>query len=158
MDTDPQQAGVGAAERIGSVTTLLVDTGISGLDRSELAAWSDRLLAEEASGYDSLTVRLSDEEAMRGLNRQFRQRDKPTDVLSFPGDTSPEGRHLGDVVIALPVAARQASARGHSLMREVKLLLLHGVLHCLGYDHEKDNGEMQELENGLRSRWIEADE
>ena len=78
-------------------------------------------------------------------------------MLSFPGDETPEGHHLGDVVIAVPVAERQAAAAGHSLDRELRLLALHGLLHCLGYDHETDHGEMEAREDELRRRWIGDD-
>ena len=79
-------------------------------------------------------------------------------VLSFPGEPSPEGAHLGDVAICYPVARIQAQRTGHPVSREVRLLLLHGVLHCLGHDHETDDGEMRKLERRLRRRWIHADE
>ena len=91
---------------------------------------------------------------MRRLNRTYRGKDAPTDVLSFPGQETPEGPHLGDVVIAVPVARRQAEAAGHSSERELRVLLLHGVLHCLGYDHETDDGTMERLERRLRRRWV----
>ncbi len=76
---------------------------------------------------------------MRRLNREWRKKDKPTDVLSFP---SGERGFLGDLVIDVPYAARQARSRGHSLERELQILLVHGVLHLLGFDHEKDGGQM----------------
>ncbi|HSG39895.1 MAG TPA: rRNA maturation RNase YbeY, partial [Thermoanaerobaculia bacterium] len=92
---------------------------------------------------------VSDRE-MRRVNREFRGKDKTTDVLSFPGE---EG-HLGDVMIAVPTARRQAAEAGHGVDRELKVLLLHGVLHCLGHDHETDQGEMERLERRLRRTWI----
>jgi probable rRNA maturation factor len=81
-------------------------------------------------------------------------------VLSFPGstlETGEEGRYLGDVLISVPTARRQAEARGHSAEQELKVLLLHGLLHCLGYDHEADQGEMERLERRLRRTWIGED-
>jgi probable rRNA maturation factor len=77
------------------------------------------------------------ERAIRTLNRKFMKKDKPTDVLSFPlGEKGPDGKYyLGDIVIAVPVAARQARAKGHGLDRELRLLAIHGFLHLLGYDH-----------------------
>lgn len=119
-----------------------------------LGAWLGRLAAELAPEHDSLGVRLAGDRTMRALNRDFRGLDKTTDVLSFPGDDSPDGRHLGDIVISVPVAARQALERGHPLARELRLLLLHGVLHCLGHDHETDSGQMERLEAKLRRRWL----
>lgn len=75
--------------------------------------------------------------AMRTLNRKFRKKDEPTDVLSFPlGKKGPDGKfYLGDIVIAVPVASRQARGKGHGLERELKLLALHGFLHLIGFDH-----------------------
>ena len=101
-----------------------------------------------------MVVRLTDDEEMRQLNHHYRNQDKATDVLSFPGSETPDGSHLGDVVIAMGVAARQASEREHSTMRELKILALHGVLHCMGYDHERDDGEMEEIERKLREEWL----
>lgn len=78
---------------------------------------------------------------IHSLNRQYRQKDKPTDVLSFPlaDDVCPA--LLGDVVISVDTATRQAHRRGHSLREEIQTLLIHGVLHLLGYDHEVSRSE-----------------
>lgn len=119
-----------------------------------LRPWLERLLDELAPDAASLGVRFSGDREMRRVNRQFRGKDKPTDVLSFPGE---EG-HLGDILISVPTARRQALEAGHPAERELKVLLLHGVLHCLGYDHETDQGEMERLERRLRRRWIRDDE
>jgi probable rRNA maturation factor len=124
--------------------------------RRELEPWLRALLAALAPAADSFAVRFTSDRAMRELNRRYRGKDQPTDVLSFPGAPSPEGRHLGDVVIAVPSARRQAVAAGHAVERELRLLLLHGVLHCLGYDHESDGGDMERLERRLRRRWLEG--
>lgn len=86
----------------------------------------------------SLTVLLADDAHIQQLNRDYRQQDKPTDVLSFPagkpapGETEP---YLGDIAIAIPTARRQAAASGHALSEELQLLVVHGVLHLLGHDH-----------------------
>lgn len=101
----------------------------------------------------SLAVRLTDDEDLRRLNRNHRGIDRSTDVLSFPGARTVEGYHLGDLAVSVPTAARQAGVQGHSLEREIKILLLHGVLHLLGYDHETDDGEMEALEGKLRRRY-----
>lgn len=119
-----------------------------------LRPWLDGLLDELAPDASSFTARFTSSREVREINRSFRDRDYATDVLSFPGDETPEGRHLGDVVIALPVARRQAAAAGCSLERELRGLLLHGVLHCLGHDHETDDGEMERLETELRARFL----
>jgi probable rRNA maturation factor len=139
---------------------LTLDVALAGAARypelgsRELRAWLVALVAEVAPDYDSLGVRFTGDRAMQALNRDFRQKDKPTDVLSFPGEATPEGQHLGDIVISVPTAARQAAERGQPLEREVKLLLLHGLLHCLGYDHESDAGEMERIERRLRRKWL----
>ena len=94
---------------------------------------------------------------MRELNRRFRGRDSTTDVLSFPGDSAPdpEGRrHLGDIAISVPTAARQARVAGHGLQRELSVLVLHGYLHLLGYDHETDDGTMLRLQRRLERRLL----
>lgn len=78
---------------------------------------------------------------IRSLNRQYRGKDKPTDVLSFPLADELHPFLLGDVVISVETAARQAQRRGHSLREELQILLIHGILHLLGYDHEVSRSE-----------------
>jgi probable rRNA maturation factor len=97
-----------------------------------------------------VSVVLAGDRLLRRLNREFRGKDRPTDVLSFPGAGGEEG--LGDVVISVPTAARNARRLGHSVPRELDILALHGLLHVLGYDHETDDGTMDRLEGRLRSR------
>jgi probable rRNA maturation factor len=96
-----------------------------------------------------MTIAIVSDARVRTLNRKFRKKDKPTDVLSFP---SGERGYLGDVVIAEGVARRQAREAGHSLATELRVLALHGLLHLLGYDHEHDDGRMARLERRLRKR------
>lgn len=86
---------------------------------------------------------------VRALNRQYRRKDAATDVLSWPAD---EPGELGDIVIAVGVAKRQAKEAGHSLETELRVLALHGLLHLLGYDHEHDDGRMARLERRLRRK------
>jgi probable rRNA maturation factor len=101
----------------------------------------ERLLEELAARYrqkdPEVSLSFVGERAIRTLNRKFMKKDKPTDVLSFPlGEKAPDGKfYLGDIVISVPVADRQARAKGHSLDRELRLLAIHGFLHLLGYDH-----------------------
>jgi probable rRNA maturation factor len=125
------------------------------VDRSALAAWLGELVASLAPEAASFAVRFVGDRAMRWANRDYRGKDRTTDVLSFPGGETPEGRHLGDVMISLPVARRQTPA-GETVAAELRRLLLHGVLHCLGYDHETDDGEMERLERRLQRKWIDA--
>jgi probable rRNA maturation factor len=143
-----------------------------------LRPWLAALLAELApAGCRSLGVRFAGDRGMRRVNRLYRGKDQTTDVLSFPGGGEGGGGggeggsaarggggegsapaaaagHLGDILISVPAARRQAAAAGGDPQVEVQVLLLHGVLHCLGYDHEVDGGEMERLERRLRRRWI----
>ena len=112
-----------------------------------LAAWLESVAPARARG--AMTVAIVSDARVRALNRQYRKKDTPTDVLSFPAQ---ERGFLGDVVIASGVAARQAREAGHSLAIEVRVLALHGLLHLLGYDHERDDGRMARLERRLRKR------
>jgi probable rRNA maturation factor len=89
---------------------------------------------------------------MRGLNRRYRGKDKSTDVLAFPTDAAEAAGFLGDIVISVPYAGREARRRGETRAREIDRLLLHGFLHLMGYDHETDDGEMDALEGRLRRR------
>jgi probable rRNA maturation factor len=88
---------------------------------------------------------------MRKLNRRFRDKDSTTDVLSFAPFTVVSG-FAGDIAISLDLAARNAKRLGHSVADEVYILVLHGILHLAGYDHEGDNGEMAARESELRRR------
>lgn len=143
-------------EQSGRLASLQIVDRPPGEECVGFVAWLDELVGELRPGCSSLVVRLVPDDEMRRLNRDFRGQDRATDVLSFPGDDSPAGRHLGDIVIALAVARCQADERRHSLGRELRLLALHGVLHCMGYDHEVDDGQMEDLESDLRQRWIGA--
>jgi probable rRNA maturation factor len=115
-----------------------------------LLPWLAPVVAALAPESEGLGVRFVGDRAMRLANHRFRGKDKATDVLSFPGE---EG-YLGDILISVPTARRQAAEAGHGVEREIRTLLLHGILHCLGYDHETDQGEMERLERRLRKRWI----
>lgn len=118
-----------------------------------------------APAAESLAVRFVGDREMRRLNGEFRGRLKTTDVLSFPGSgetwtehpPGERGGHLGDIAISVPQARRQAEELGHDVERELRILLLHGLMHCLGYDHETDDGTMEQLEKRLRRKWIDGD-
>ncbi len=106
-----------------------------------------------------VSVRVTDSRAVRRLNRRFRGEDSTTDVLSFNTDFDglrrPDGAaELGEIVIALPVAARGANERGVSLAEELALLTVHGTLHLLGFDHEEpsEDARMKELERAALIR------
>jgi probable rRNA maturation factor len=91
---------------------------------------------------------LTRDPAVRDLNARYRGKDRPTDVLSFPGPGGPAG--LGDIMISVDTAERNARRLGRTLQRELDVLALHGFLHVLGYDHETDDGTMHRLERRLR--------
>jgi probable rRNA maturation factor len=100
-----------------------------------------------------VSVLLATDATIRTLNRDFRKKDKATDVLSFPADPShPDAKVAGDLAISLDTARKQAEDHHHSLQTEVKILLLHGVLHLAGYDHESDTGQMARKESVLRKQ------
>ncbi len=88
---------------------------------------------------------------MRALNRRYRGLDRPTDGLAFPAEGAGRG-FLGDIVISVPYAAREARRRREPHAREIDRLLVHGLLHLMGYDHETDDGEMDALETRVRRR------
>ncbi|WP_255460695.1 rRNA maturation RNase YbeY [Edaphobacter albus] len=96
-------------------------------------------------------VLLTSDAEIKRLNRTFRRKNKPTDVLSFPAPEEIALQHAGDLAISLDTAAQQAESFGHSLSDEVRILLLHGLLHLAGMDHEVDSGEMAAREAELRS-------
>jgi len=112
-----------------------------------LARWLASVAPARARG--AVTVAIVPDSRVRRLNWRYRRTDRATDVLSFP---SGEPGELGDIVIAAGVARRQARAAGHSLQAELRVLALHGLLHLLGYDHERDAGRMARLEARLRAR------
>jgi probable rRNA maturation factor len=99
-----------------------------------------------------VTVLLTTDVAMRRLNRQFRGKNKSTDVLSFPAGGPAAGEVAGDLAISVPTALRQAREQGHRLLIEIKVLILHGLLHLAGYDHESDDGQMARRERLLRGK------
>jgi len=141
-----------AAPAVVSVTTQ--GGPFKGVSTAVVRRRASKMLSHLALQGVELSVALVNDEAIHELNRSYRRKDKPTDVLSFPGDEDGEG-YLGDILISVPTARRQAAGAGHPVDRELRVLLLHGVLHCLGFDHETDDGEMERLERRLRKRWID---
>jgi probable rRNA maturation factor len=115
-------------------------------------AWSDfaaRALNAIGKSKSSATIAFVSDKRIRELNRQFRDVDQATDVLSFPAD---EKFNLGDVAVSVDTAAVQARENGLTFDEEIAQLILHGLLHLCGYDHETDNGEMNRLELRLRKK------
>jgi probable rRNA maturation factor len=121
-----------------------------------LARWLAATAPARVTG--EVTVAVVSDRRMRALNRVFRGKDRPTDVLSFPTDLGDlpvaaiQPRLLGDIVIASGIARAQAVREGHSLTTELRVLALHGLLHLLGYDHETDQGQMARVEARLRRK------
>jgi probable rRNA maturation factor len=114
--------------------------------------WSEFAVnALEAIGNhgSSATIAFVSNQRIQDLNRRFRNIDKPTDVLSFPAG---EETNLGDIAISVETAAAQAKENGLTFEAEIAQLILHGLLHLSGYDHETDNGEMNRLELRLRKK------
>lgn len=101
----------------------------------------------------TVDVQVTGTSDMRSLNERFRGKNKPTDVLSFPSESSANGRgrpFAGEIAISAEIALDNARRLGHSGALEVKVLVLHGILHLAGFDHERDNGEMASKEAYLR--------
>jgi probable rRNA maturation factor len=150
---------------------IVVSDGHGRAIEQGLSRWLARVAPARTRG--TVSIALVSDQRVRALNRRYRGIDRPTDVLSFPSQngspqrtprtrrTSAQKRalvsmvvndFLGDIVIARGVARRQARALGHPESTELKVLALHGLLHLLGYDHERDGGAMARLERKLRRR------
>ena len=122
------------------------------LSRRAIERFARRLQMEVAQGrpFDCL---ITGDAELRRLNLKFLGNDYPTDVLSFPGPRPPTpGPHLGDIAISFPRARAQARAFGHDAGQEVRILMLHGLLHLLGMDHATDGGRMARAEKRWRGR------
>jgi probable rRNA maturation factor len=149
----PRPAPVSAERSRPRLRVIVTDEKGRPLDGG-LGQWVTRVAPARARGVVNLAI--VGDAVIRALNRQYRLRNRTTDVLSFPSlenDRLPGGRRLlGDIVIARGVARRQAAQAGHSLEAELRALALHGLLHLLGYDHERDSGEMEEVERRLRRK------
>lgn len=121
------------------------------VDTEAWTTFATKALAAIGKDQSSATIAFVSDKRIRELNRQFRSIDKATDVLSFPAD-GPNELNLGDIAISAETAATQAKENGLSFDDEIAQLILHGLLHLSGYDHETDNGEMNRLEVRLRKR------
>ena len=132
------------------ITIETPDSTPHGLSAPVLTAFLRRArLATGLRGH--VDVLLTTDATLRRLNRDFRGKNKATDVLSFPAPPAFADQHAGDLAISLETAARQAATYDHPLAAEVKILLLHGLLHLTGLDHETDQGEMANREALLRA-------
>jgi probable rRNA maturation factor len=136
----------------------IIGRAIPRFPRTQLTAFVRRAIraVEKADAAPfratGISIALVDDARMKTLNRRFRGVNRTTDVLTFGADPAEvdESRPLGEIVISLEQAGRQARQEGHSLATEVRYLLVHGILHAFGYDHEKDRGEMNALEFEVR--------
>ncbi len=129
------------------MTNVEVSGSVPRLTRREIATFARRVLQAAGRRPADLSIAFVDDASMRELNRKFRRKNKTTDVLTFPGDAP----LLGEIVISVDQARRQAADEKHSLATEVRYLILHGILHAMGYDHETDHGEMNALELKVRA-------
>jgi len=124
-------------------------------DLTELALARFVARARRAAGLKgTVDVLVTSNAEMKSLNRRFRRKHKPTDVLSFPRASDDARKEFaGEIAISAEIAAQSAMALGHSPAQEVKILVLHGILHLRGYDHERDGGQMAARERQLRLRF-----
>ena len=129
---------------------VIFDPPITGVSTSSVSAAQLQRFARRAQKLaevqGEVDILIATNKRLRELNRRFRRKNKPTDVLSFP---RPSG---GDIAISAQIARENAQRYGHSLAIELKILVLHGMLHLAGYDHESDNGRMARAEARLRSQ------
>lgn len=132
-----------------SNSMVIVRIPLPGVSSQGLSRFAERARrAAKVSGTVGVLVTSSRE--MRRLNKRFRKKDKPTDVLSFPPGNEFVAQAAGDLAISAQIAAANARRFGHSTSDEIKVLILHGMLHLAGYDHEQDHGEMARKEERLR--------
>jgi probable rRNA maturation factor len=132
------------------LSVSVVDAEGGPLRGHRLAAWLSRVAPVRR--HAAVTVAVVPDTRVRALNRDYRGKDRATDVLSFPSGLRAPDAFLGDIVIARGVARRQARDAGHSERTEWRVLALHGLLHLLGYDHETDRGTMARVEARLRRK------
>ena len=133
------------------LSLIILNKKVVGLSEASLARFV--LRTRRSLGLQgSVNVMVTSNAAMRSLNVRFRRKNKPTDVLSFPAERPAKGRleFAGEIAISAEIAAQNASRLGHSPAAEIKVLVLHGMLHLAGFDHERDNGAMARKEARLR--------
>ena len=151
-DLDPDPALKAASATRGSARGALQKSSDFRLPSARSLARFLKAAQEAVRLKGQVTVLLTTDAAIRDLNRRFRGENKATDVLSFPAEGLGAEGIAGDVAISVTTALRQATWQGHSLATEIKVLILHGVLHLAGLDHEADEGQMARRERLLRGR------
>jgi probable rRNA maturation factor len=133
-------------DRPRKAVRVVVETRLGrGLERKEIEDRLSKMIRDLKLEDTELSVLLTGDDQIRELNRVYRKKDRPTDVLAFPqDDEAPPGasRLLGDVIVSIPTARVQARAANRAAIDEVTMLLAHGVLHLLGWDHDTDKREL----------------
>jgi probable rRNA maturation factor len=128
---------------------VIIQESVAGLSEAALVKFVAR--ARRAAGLrGTVSVLVTSSRELQGLNRRFRGKNKPTDVLSFPAMPGLMRGFAGDVAISAEIAAHNARRLGHTAADEIRILVLHAVLHLAGYDHEQDKGQMERKEQRLR--------
>jgi probable rRNA maturation factor len=128
---------------------IVIRKPVAGLSAAALARFVAR--AKRSAGLrGSVDVLLTGSGSLRALNRRFRKKNQPTDVLSFPAGPGLHNGFAGDIAISVDIAAQNAKRFGHPTAEEVRILCLHGLLHLAGFDHECDQGQMAKKELRLR--------
>ena len=128
---------------------VVIRKPVAGLSAIVLARFVAR--AQRSTGLrGTVDVLLAGNPDLRALNRRFRGKNQPTDVLSFPAGDSPRNGFAGDIAISVDIAKQNAKRLGHATAEEIKILCLHGLLHLAGFDHESDQGQMARKERRLR--------
>jgi probable rRNA maturation factor len=143
---------------------------LARIDARRIISLADAALGAVGRADANLTVAFVRDRVIRDLNIEFRGIDRPTDVLSFPADDEradassvqfigcgADSKHIGDIVVSTDTALKQANDAGRSFEREVDELVIHGVLHLCGYDHETDRGQMNRIELKLRRKLLGND-
>jgi probable rRNA maturation factor len=131
---------------------VIIEKSVAGLSANALSRFVLRARSA-AKLRGTVNVFITTSSAMKSLNAKFRRKNKATDVLSFPSEQTDHRRGMrfaGEVAISADIAADNAKRLGHTTALEIKVLVLHGILHLAGFDHERDNGEMAQLEAKLR--------
>jgi len=138
--------------RGGELNLVIVQKRVA--DLTDLALNRFLARARRAAGLKGkVNVLLTSSAEMKSLNRRFRGKDKPTDVLSFPAEPDAQKKFAGEIAISAEIATKNAHELGHEPAQEVKILVLHGILHLRGYDHECDHGQMARREKQLRAKF-----
>jgi probable rRNA maturation factor len=132
-----------------SFIMVILRKGVPGVSETMLERFVQK--ARKTVGlHGMVNLLVSNSRELRALNARFRGKDSPTDVLSFPPLTNLPEDFAGDIAISADIASQNAKTLGHSAGDELKILILHGMLHLAGYDHERDNGTMARKEQRLR--------